>query len=104
MKGDVNMIFTVEEIRKRILPVMEKNHVKRAVLFGSYSKGRATENSDIDLMINCHHRGLDFVGLIEDIRERLDDKEVDAISASQIIPNSLVDREIRFTGVELYAR
>ena len=104
MKGDDDMIFTVEEIRKRLLPVMEKNHVNRAVLFGSYSKGEATENSDIDLMINSHHRGLDFVGLVEDIRERLDDKEVDVISDSEIIPNSLIDREIRFTGVELYAR
>jgi len=98
------MIFTVEEIRERLRPVMKKNDVKRAVLFGSYSKGEATENSDIDLMINSHHRGLDFVGLIEDIRERLDDKEVDVISYSQVIPGSLVDREIRFTGVELYAR
>ena len=35
------MIFTADEIRARLLPVLEKNMISRAVLFGSYSKGTA---------------------------------------------------------------
>ena len=96
------MIFTLEEIRTRLFPVMEKNNVDRAVLFGSYSQGKATENSDIDLMVESHLHGLDFFGLVEDIRECLDDKEVDVIDLRDIVPNSPIDKEIRATGVELY--
>ena len=74
------------------------------MLFGSYSKGEATESSDIDLMVDSKLRGLDFVGLIEDIREGLDDKKIDLIDVAQIVPDSRIDHEIKTTGMEIYAR
>ena len=98
------MIFTMEEIRSRLSPVMEQNDIERAVLFGSYSQGKATEESDIDLMVESNLRGLDFVGLIEDIRQSLSDKEVDVIDVSQILPDSKIAKEIERTGVSIYAR
>ena len=98
------MIFTCEEIKKRLSPIMERNNIERAVLFGSYSKGNATENSDIDLLVKSNLRGLDFIGLIEDIRESLDDKEVDVIDVSDLVPDSAIEKEISLTGVELYAK
>lgn len=96
------MIFTQEEIRSRILPIMKKNRIKRAVLFGSYSQGTATEGSDIDLMVDSNLRGLNFVGLIEDIRRSLADKEVDVIDVTHIVPNSKIAQEINRTGVNIY--
>ena len=96
------MILTIEEIKRRLLPVMKQNNVARAVLFGSYSKGKATENSDVDLMVESHLHGLDFVGLIEDIRQSLLDKEVDVIDISQILPGSKISEEIERTGVSIY--
>lgn len=97
-------VYTQEEIKENLRPIFADYGVRRAVLFGSYGKGTATEKSDVDIMVDSSLRGLDFAGLIEDIREGLGDKEVDVIDVSQIIPDSLIDREIRRTGVELYAR
>ena len=41
----------VSTIKKIITPIARSYGVKRIYLFGSYAKGNATENSDIDLLI-----------------------------------------------------
>lgn len=46
------MVYTIEEIRRRILPVAVQYKLKAVYLFGSYARGEATENSDIDLLID----------------------------------------------------
>lgn len=97
------MVFTAEEIKARVEPIMKKNMVKRAILFGSYVKGTATEKSDVDLIIDSELNGLAFFGLVEDIHECLSDKLVDVIDSREIIPGSLIDKEVRHTGVEIYA-
>ena len=40
-------IYDIAEIKRRLEPVFQVNGVKSAVLFGSYAKGDATENSDM---------------------------------------------------------
>jgi hypothetical protein len=44
------MIYTVEQIREMVTPVVSKYPVKTLYLFGSYARGMATEYSDIDLL------------------------------------------------------
>ena len=44
-------MLSVEEIRDKISPVCEKYAVSEAFLFGSYARGDATEESDVDLRI-----------------------------------------------------
>ena len=43
------MIYTVQEIQSRVMPVAKKYGIKAVFLFGSYAKGTATEDSDIEL-------------------------------------------------------
>lgn len=45
-----------------------------------------------------------FVGLVEDLREALDDKPVDVFDVTHIEPESRVDNEIKATGVLIYAK
>ena len=40
-----------EDIKKAMLPVLEKGGARRAILFGSYARGEANQYSDIDLII-----------------------------------------------------
>ena len=40
-----------EKIKESLNPIFIKNNVKKAVLFGSFSRGSATRKSDLDLMI-----------------------------------------------------
>ena len=96
-------IYTIAEIADILKPVFENNHVRKAILFGSYSKNSQNENSDIDLLVDSGLKGLSFYGLLEDVTEVLD-IEVDMIDISQVIPDSKVDQEIKRTGVLIYER
>lgn len=46
------MIYTIEEIKRRIEPVAKEYGVKSVYLFGSYARGEATEESDVDLLVD----------------------------------------------------
>lgn len=43
--------YTIEELRSRIAPIAQRHGVQSVSVFGSYSKGTATDDSDIDLKI-----------------------------------------------------
>jgi predicted nucleotidyltransferase len=45
------MKYNIETIRKKIVPIAKAHGVKRMGLFGSYARGEANENSDIDIII-----------------------------------------------------
>ena len=72
-------------------------------MFGSYGKGTATEKSDVDLLVDSNLRGLKFVGFLDDVQTALG-KEVDLFDVSHIQPGSLIDQEIRETGVTIYEK
>ncbi|MCR5702565.1 MAG: nucleotidyltransferase domain-containing protein [Lachnospiraceae bacterium] len=44
-------MYTVESIKEAILPIGQMYGIKKIFLFGSYAKGIANDNSDIDLLI-----------------------------------------------------
>lgn len=94
-------IYSVDEIKNVLYPVFVRYNVKKAVLFGSYVKGMADKNSDVDLLLDSRLRGLKFVGLIEDVRSALD-KEVDVFDETHIIPGSKISSEIQKDGIVIY--
>ena len=93
--------YTVSQIKAILQPVFQKHCVRKAILFGSYSKGQATRDSDVDIMVDSGLHGLAFFGLMDDVCESLD-CEVDMIDTRDVIPDSRVDREILDTGVVIY--
>lgn len=46
------MIYTIEEIRRKVIPIAKKYGVKKLSLFGSYARGDADEKSDVDFIFN----------------------------------------------------
>ena len=80
----MNNIYSQEEIIANLAPIFKQYGVKKAVLFGSYGKGNATEKSDIDLLVDSGLKGLSFVGLIEDVRIALGEKEIDMFDITHI--------------------
>lgn len=94
-------IYTIEQLKTMLIPVFRLHGVKRAVLFGSYGKGQAGRDSDIDLLVDSGLRGLRFVGLMEDVRSTVD-KDVDLLDVSHVEENSEIDDEIKKTGVLIY--
>lgn len=45
-------MLTIDEIKFAITKVGKKYNIKSAYLFGSYAKGKANENSDVDIIID----------------------------------------------------
>ena len=96
----MSRIYTVSELRDTLNPVFAQYGVRSAVLFGSYSKGQATERSDVDLLVDSGLRGLAFFGLLESVVTALD-VPVDMIDVMQLERGSLIDRESRKSGVQI---
>ncbi|MDE5938918.1 MAG: nucleotidyltransferase domain-containing protein [Lachnospiraceae bacterium] len=96
-------VYTINQIKLRISPILEEYGVRKATLFGSYSQGKATEKSDIDLLVDSGLRGLKFVGLIEDLRIAAE-KNVDVLDISHIEAGAQIESEIRRTGVLIYEK
>ena len=97
-------LLTIEQIKKKLgqlFDVQYKNAIKFCYLFGSYAKGYATEQSDIDLCVETSLKGLDFVGLIEDIRNLLH-KKIDLIRFDTLESNFDLVNEIMKDGIKIY--
>ncbi len=88
-------IMTINQIKKKILPILRKNDIRRASLFGSFVRGEATEESDIDLLVEFKGEKslLDLAGLKIELEELLGTK-VDVLTYKSLHP-LLKDRILR---------
>lgn len=81
------MIYTVDEIKERVAPIADKYHLAAVYLFGSYARREATENSDVDLLVDREGstiRGMfDMGALYEDLRHSIG-KEIDLITTQTL--------------------
>ena len=110
MRGRKAMIYTIDEIRKRIEPVAKSYDVQRVYIFGSYARGEAAEKSDVDILVEGFKdkRFFAFSGFFADLEEALE-KEIDLIHAESFSYNtdelSLKMRErIYADRVKIYER
>ena len=96
-------LLSVEQIKQTVSNVLDgyKGEIDFCYLFGSYCKGYAKENSDVDLCISCSLTGLDFVGLIENLRVALH-KKVDLIRFDTLSNNVELIKEIMKDGIKIY--
>ena len=78
------MIYTLEEIRSRVTPIAKQYKLKAVYLFGSYARGDADENSDIDLLVDTAGTALTSLfslgALYCDLEQALG-KPIDLVSA-----------------------
>ena len=94
-------ILTFDEIKNACKSVLDDYPVNYCILFGSYSKGVATEKSDVDLLISTEVTGLRFFGIAERLRTALK-KKVDLLDLKQLSENRNLIDEILKDGVKVY--
>lgn len=76
-----------EQIKSIVTPILKKYGVLKAALFGSVVRGEATENSDVDLLVEFEDGRslLDLVGLQLDLKELLK-MNVDVVTYNALNP------------------
>jgi len=77
----------IEQIKQKILPILQRYEVKRVGLFGSCVRGQMTDDSDIDILVEIQKdiSLLDFAGLKLEIEEALN-RKVDLVEYNTIKP------------------
>ena len=78
-------VLTLENIINLVKPIAEKFHVQEIYLFGSYARGEANVDSDLDFLV---YGGEDFkltmiFALAEELRETLN-KRVDVLEIHEV--------------------
>ena len=66
------MIYDIETIRAKTIPIAKKYGVKRMALFGSYARGEADDKSDVDILIERGKIvGIQYFGFVYDFEDEL---------------------------------
>ena len=97
-------LLTFEQIKESLTNLFNgeyKDKVEFCYLFGSYAKGYAKEDSDVDLFVKTSLTGLAFAGLSESIRLSLH-KKVDLVRFSNIEGNLELLADILKNGIRIY--
>lgn len=95
------MIYSLDDIIRRITPVVQAYGIRSVYLFGSYARNEATEQSDIDLLVDTSGtalRSLFSLGQLYCDLEKALGKKIDLITMSAL------EQEDRFSSDELFRR
>lgn len=94
------MVYTFDQLRQIIAPIVQKYHIPSVYLFGSYARGEATETSDIDLLVDT--TGTEITSLVRlgalycELQEALE-KRIDLLTVGAVMQKAetLSDRNFR---------
>lgn len=68
------MCYTIEEIKEKAIPIAKSYGIQRMSLFGSYARGEATDNSDVDIYIEKGRMRslIQYFSFINELERQLD--------------------------------
>ena len=94
-------VLTVDEIKRVCNSVLENYPIQYCYLFGSYARGTASADSDVDLLVSSGVSGLRFYELAEKLREALH-KRIDLLDTKQLADNEKLLNEVLKDGIKIY--
>ena len=82
-------IYTIDKIKDIVKPIAKKYNVQSIYLFGSYARGEANENSDLDFLVfgGDKFKLTNIFSLAEDLRIAFK-RQVDVFEISEINTDS----------------
>ena len=97
-----NNTLMLDEIKVLVSSLVKKYNAEYAILFGSYARGEATRESDIDIIIvgGTNFSALDVLAFGEELRE-LTNKKVDAFELREVEQNTEFYQNILREGVKI---
>ena len=85
-------VYTVDEIKALATPVAKRHGVAALYLFGSYARGEATPDSDLDFRVEKGRvRSMFELGGLYDDLERVFHKNMDIMTTQILSPEFLAD-------------
>jgi predicted nucleotidyltransferase len=94
-------ILPLAYLKEAVASVIKEYPVDFVYLFGSYAKGKATEGSDVDLLLSTDVDGLAFFALAGKLEAALH-KKVDAIRFKDLKRDQALLSEIMKTGEKIF--
>lgn len=90
------MVYTLDDIRNKIIPVAKKYNLSAVYLFGSYARGEADEESDLDLVFDgFDYDEYDYYDLYQDMENALN-MDFDMLSLETILsPKTYVGQLVK---------
>lgn len=101
------MIYTIEEIRNRVLPVIQKYNIPAMYLFASYARGEATEESDLDFLVDTTVTRLTSLLSLGELYcdlEEIFQKEIDLVTMRSVMQNIQTESDRSFRDVVMKER
>ena len=80
------MIYTIDELKRKIQPIADRYNLPAVYVFGSYARGDATEDSDVDILVDttgANIRGWEIGALYGDFHETFE-KKVDIVTMGSL--------------------
>ena len=99
------MIYSINNIREKVAPVCEQWQIGKLLLFGSYAKGEATENSDLDFIVfdtNKSLLGSKFYALVGELRDVFNPINVEVLEDAEQNNIPWINDILASEGVVIY--
>ena len=99
--------FTLDEIKKRVLPVIQKYSIPAMYLFGSYARGEATEESDMDFLVDTTGTRLTSLLALGELYCDLEEvfhKDIDLITVRSCLQNVVTESDRSFRDTVMRER
>ena len=104
-EGKGNKVYTLEEIRAKAVPIAKKYGVKKLSLFGSYARGEADAQSDLDFLYDSGNGKIkslfDYMDFVYDLENEFKchvDLVEDGISDKKFLSEIQQDEVLLYAG------
>ncbi len=87
----------LENIKRIVLPILKREKIRKAGIFGSYARGEQNKESDIDILVDYKGSLLGLVGVELELKKKFR-KNVDLLTYNGINPllkKSILKEEVR---------
>lgn len=101
-----SLMLTTEQIKETVAAYFKDKPVQKVYLFGSYARGEADEQSDVDLLVDLDRAdkiGWDYFIWPEELAQELG-KKVDVVSSDSLNPNRFFTKFVLDQRKLLYAK
>ncbi len=95
--------MTTLTIKNKIIPILKRQGVLKAAIFGSFARGEETKNSDLDLLVKIpkNKTFLDMADLKVELEDQLG-RDVDLVEYDAIRP--LIKDQVLRDKKEIYEK